>query len=80
VSTEVTTVPKASEVSDLDGLRLVLQQLRETYDRDPEAGHCIEDTLKNRVLRLAADGHPDAARFAAVVLEPLDWDVERWYA
>lgn len=79
MSAEV-AVPKAFEVSDLDGLRLVLGQILETYNGDPEAAHCIEDALKDRILHLTADGHPDAALFAAMVLETVDWNVERWYA
>jgi hypothetical protein len=63
---------------DLDDL---LAHLHRNWNNDPEAAHALEDEIKTRVLQLAADGHPDAARLAAKVLEIDAWDdVTRWFA
>jgi hypothetical protein len=67
-------------VSDLDGLRLLMGRLRAAYEGDPEAGHIMEDSLARRVLHLVVEGHPQAAEFAAEVLKAGEWDVTRWYA
>ncbi|MEV0382385.1 hypothetical protein [Nonomuraea sp. NPDC050643] len=71
---------QAWNVSDLDDLRTLMGRLRDAYEGDPEAGHGMEDALLRRVLCLIVEGHPQAADFAAVVLEASEWDVTRWYA
>lgn len=68
------------DVRDLDGLRAAMASIGAAYRDDPEAAHSAEDDLLRRVLRLAAEGHPQAREMAAAVLTTTDWDVPRWCA
>ena len=67
-------------VTDVTKLRDFLDRLHKAWNDDPETAHGIEDTIKSHVLKLVADGHPDAQAIAREVLVMDDWDVERWYA
>jgi hypothetical protein len=69
----------ASEVTGLQDLRRFLDALHELWRRDPEAGHSWDDDIRDRVLRMSAAGHPDAAVLAREVLVTSGWDdVERY--
>jgi hypothetical protein len=82
MNTDLSTIGKNLEpVDSLAGLRAFLADLHTAWNRDPETAHGIEDDLKNHVLQLVADGHPDAQAIAREVLVMNDWeDVDRWYA
>lgn len=73
-------VPSQVHIDDVTELRRIIAEVRDEYDGDPEAAHGSEDSLKSRVLRLVAEGHPLAREFAAEVLVMGNWDVTRWYA
>ena len=69
-----------AHVDSTAGLRAFLADLHAAWDRDPETAHGLEDHIKSHVLKLVADGHPDAQEIAREVLVMNNWDVERWYA
>jgi hypothetical protein len=69
----------ASEVVCIEDLRRFLDALHELWRRDPESGHSWDDDIRDRVLRMCAEGHPDAAALAREVLVTSTWDdVERY--
>lgn len=71
---------KAADVRTVQDLDEFLAHLKAHWEDDPEAGHLDADAIQTRVLRLVADGHPDAVTLAAKVLEIGSWDVRWWYA
>jgi hypothetical protein len=73
-------VPQARKVANVDDLRRFLDALRKHWDDDPESGHIIDDEIRQRVLQMCADGHPDAAALSREVLVTSTWDVSRWHA
>lgn len=71
---------KPCDVTDLASLQQAMADIRDGYRGDPEAAHSAEDGLTLHILRMAAEGHPQAADLAAELLKAADWDVPRWYA
>lgn len=70
-----------SDVASLADLRRFLDALHEMWRSDPEAGHGVDDQIRERVLQLCAEGHPEAAMLAREVLVTGTWDdVPRWFA
>lgn len=67
-------VPTAASVANIYDLRAFLDWLHEAWRRDPEMGHGIDDQIRQRVLELCAEGHPDAALLAREVLVTSAWD------
>jgi hypothetical protein len=61
-------------VTDMEGLRLFLEGLHELWRRDPEAGHSVNDQIRQRVLELCGMGHPHSAALAREVLVTDTWD------
>ena len=79
MSTEI--VPAVSAVANLDDLRRFMGLLHQKWRDDPEVGHGINDDIRERVLELCADGHPQAAALAREVLVTSTWDdCTAWYA
>jgi hypothetical protein len=74
-----TLVPQ-SQVVDLHSLKVFLSRLHELWDRDPEAGHNINDDLRGWALALISRGHPQAAEIAKALLVTDQWDVCSWSA
>ena len=71
----------ASEVVCIDDLRRFLDALHQLWRVDEEVGHSWDDDIRDRVLRMCAAGHPDAAVLAREVLVTSTWDdVSRWVA
>jgi hypothetical protein len=66
--------PTAASVANIQDLRRLLDWLHEAWRRDPEVGHGIDDQIRERVLELCADGHPDAAALAREALVTSTWD------
>jgi hypothetical protein len=67
-------VPTAASVANIYDLRAFLDWLRKAWLRDPEMGHSINDQIRQRVLELCAEGHPDAVLLAREVLVTSTWD------
>ncbi|MFD9949703.1 hypothetical protein ACFWYW_55545 [Nonomuraea sp. NPDC059023] len=67
-------------MDDVEGVRQVLDWIRDAYQGDPEAAHSLEDDLIRHVLRLTAEGHPQACQLAAEVLTIAELDLPRWCA
>jgi len=79
MSTEL--VPAAGAVANADDLRRFLDALHQEWRSDPESGHSMDDKIRERVLEMCAEGHPDAAILAREVLVTSTWaDVSKWYA
>ena len=74
-----TLVPQ-SQVVDLHSLKAFLSRLHELWDRDPEAGHNLNDDLRGWALILISRGHPQAAEIAQALLVTDQWDVCSWTA
>jgi hypothetical protein len=74
-----TLVPQ-SQIVDLHSLKVFLSRLHELWDRDADAGHSINDDLRDRVLVLISRGHPQSAELAQAVLVTDQWDVSSWTA
>jgi hypothetical protein len=71
---------KPNNGTDLASLQRAMADIRDGYRGDPEAAHSAEDNLTHHVLRLVAEGHPQAADLAAEMLKAAEWDVPRWCA
>ena len=68
-----------SSVQSLDDLRRFMELLHIMWRRDPEAGHSLNDDIRAHVLRMCAEGHPEAASLAREVLVTDTWDdVPSW--
>lgn len=63
----------------LEDVQAALSEIRAVVD-DPEAAHGLEDKLRAKVLRVIADGSPDAPALARMVLEAQGIDFERFCA
>lgn len=71
----------ANAVASIEDLRRFLDMLHQKWREDPEAGHSIDDRIRERVLQLCAAGHPDAMLLAREVLVTSTWDdVDSWVA
>ena len=76
-----TDIVPAHEVASVDDLRRFLDLLHAQWRNDPDSGHSIDDQIRERVLELCAQGHPDAAVLAREVLVTSTWDdCPKWYA
>jgi len=72
---------EVQSVATLADLRRFLDLLHDQWRKDPEVGHSVNDEIRQRVLELCAEGHPDAAMLAREVLVTDTWDdVEVWCA
>ncbi|TMS00174.1 hypothetical protein [Nonomuraea basaltis] len=71
---------RLAHVGDPDSLRRVLAEIRAAYQGDPEAAHSLEDDTMRHVLRLTAEGHPQARQLATEMLTIADLDLKRWCA
>lgn len=70
-----------SSVQDLSDLRRFMELLHIAWRNDPEAGHSLNDGIRAHVLRMCAEGHPEAASLAREVLVTDTWDdVPSWCA
>jgi hypothetical protein len=67
-------MPTASSVAGIQDLRRFLDGLHALWRMDPEAGHSINDQIRQRILEMCAEGHPDAALLAREVLVTETWD------
>ena len=71
---------KPRDVHDLDALKRVLDNIRDASQGDPEAAHSLEDDTMRHILRLTAEGHPQARQLAAEMLTIAELDFPRWCA
>jgi len=69
-----------TRVHDVESLRRVLKDIRDAYQTDPERAHSLEDATMLHVLRMTAEGHPQARQLAAEMLTIAELDLKRWCA
>ena len=65
---------RADAIDTIGDLRRFLDLLHAKWREDPEVGHSVDDEIRERVLQMCADGHPDAAVLAREVLVTSTWD------
>ena len=63
----------------VDDVRRVVDYIASIQD-DNEVAHGAEDAMRQRVLELVAEGHPDSAELAKAALESSTITFGRWYA
>lgn len=71
--------PFGEQMSKVEWVRDEVESIREEA-MDDEGAHYAEDKLRESVLRMIADGSPDARQLAREALLTTDIEFCRWYA
>ena len=54
--------------------------VKAAVEEDDERAHSYEDSYREKVLQMIADGHPDAINLAKKALSTNNFDFARWCA
>ncbi len=69
------------DLSTPEGVAAEVEWLRGVWRDDPEVAHGNEDDLAVHIVKMCAEGHPNAQACAVAALPLLlDEELTRWYA